>query len=1126
MKRFFLFLIIIFSCQIANSQYNNLRFEHLSVSQGLSQSSVYSIAQDKHGFMWFATLDGLDKFDGYEIVKYYAGKNSGELPDNVINCLYTTSDPKKQLWIGTADHGICYYDAIFDKFINYSHQKDPQGLINDHVRCITGDSKTLWIGTEHGLSRFRQYSEQWKNFNSQNSHISNNYINALLIDNQHNLWIGTKSGLFVLDTVSLEIKRVNIKKIIGSSYVSSLSKDVYGNVWIATNNGICYYDYSKNKILQKKSLDYLPDKNITALKYDFQNILWIGTKNDGLVRYNPNNDQFKVYRHDATDPNSLSVNSILSIYEDKNHLLWVGTSLGGVDKWNRAAQELMVFRHNPYNPNSLSSSRVRNIYEDKKGNIWIGTVDGGLDKWNKNKHKFIWVVHNPKDKNSIPENHIRVIFEDSKNRYWIGTANSGAAIINPKTLRVIELFQHTDTDTNTIGGNSIWRIIEDKNDVLWFATYGGGLSYLDNDKFKFKTFKHSDKEAKSLSSNFCTTLFQDSKGRLWIGTIDGLNLYEPKTKSFKIFKNDVDDTNSLSNNRIYSILEDSDGQIWIGTKGGLNKYLENGKFQNFTVKNSQLPNNVIMGILEDKQKNLWLTTNQGLCKFNRITYRTRTYDVNDGLQSNEFLVGSYLKTSDGMFIVGGINGFNAFYPQKIKINPNKPSIVITEFMVSNKIYKTDTNISEKKYLLLNHNQRDLTFNYVAIDYILPQKNQYAYMLQGYDKNWIYTKYNRIAKYTNLSPGKYVFRVKGSNNDLIWNNIGTAINIYIKPAWWQRTIFKIIAVLFVILLVVFGMWLRMRILQRQKKILEQEVDRQTKEIREKKEEIEAQNSILQHQKEEIEAQREIAVRQRDLIARHQKEIEDSIIYAKNIQTAAMPENKFLQMLFEEFFVLFKPRDIVSGDFYWASQRKGKLIAVAADCTGHGVPGAFMSMLGISFLHKIVNEKNITEADQILERLRSNVIKALKQTIEGNRKDGMDLSMCVIDYKTMTLQYAGANNPLYLIRNNELIEYKPQKMPVAIYDYMKPFSKQIINFQKNDVIYMFSDGYADQFGGPKSKKFKYSNMKKIFLKIHNQSMKEQKKYLEDTLERWMNYPDKLAGTAKHSQIDDILIFAIRL
>lgn len=1122
-----IFLLFSFSYLGLNAQYYRMRFDHLSVTEGLSQSSVRSIAQDKHGFMWFATLDGLDKFDGYEIKTYYSGYQKGELPDNIINVTYATNDNENQLWIGTADHGICLYDAVFDKFVNFSKQKNNKTLINDHVTAIAGDSRVLWIGTENGLSKFDQIKNKWTSFDSKIPEFSDDNINCLIIDNFGCLWIGTEKGLFILDTTTLKfIEHKNFQKF-DNKIINAFTKDVYGNIWIGTSAGIFYYDFETKKINTVEQLKSIDDTFITAIKFDFQNILWIGTNNGGLIRFDPSNKSVNTFVYNATDPNSITVNSILYIYEDSKHLLWIGTSLGGVEKWNRAAQELLVFRHNPYNPNSLSSSRVRSILQDKSGVIWIGTVDGGLNKWDIDLQKFIWTKYNPLDPQSIPENHIRSIFEDSQNRYWIGTDNNGLCIINPKTLKVIKFLKHSNTDTNSIASDRVWRIAEQKNGTIWFATYGGGVSKLERNKdFVFKTFKHSKSDNSSLSNNFCSTLFIDSKDRLWVGTNDGLNLYNPQTGGFLIFRNNFNDLTTISNNRIYSIIEDSDGNIWIGTKGGLNKYLDNGKFESFTVKSNDLSNNVIMGILEDSKKNLWLTTNRGLCKFNRISLKARTYDVKDGLQSNEFLVGSYLKTKEGMFIVGGINGFNAFYPEKIKNNPNIPSIVITDFMVSNETMATDTNISEKKYLLLNHKQNDLTFKFVSIDYILPEKNQYAYKLVGYDNKWVYSKFERIAKYTNLPPGHYVFQVKGSNNDLVWNQKGIQLAIYIKPALYQRIGFKIGVGGLIVFIFFFVAWLRMRILQRQKHFLQEEVKRQTKNITEKNEELQQQKEEIETQRDEIDEQRTIAISQRDLIARHQKDIEDSIIYAKNIQTAAMPVNKYLQLLFDEFFILFKPRDIVSGDFYWASLYEGKLIAVAADCTGHGVPGAFMSMLGISFLNKIVNEKGIIEADQILERLRSNVINALSQTVEGTSKDGMDISICVIDNKTNIVQYAGANNPLYIIHDGELEEIKAEKMPVAIYDYMKPFKKYEYKFKEGDLIYMLSDGYADQFGGPQSKKFKYANLKTLLLKIHTLPMNEQKEYLEHTLNRWMSFPDAYSKDDFHAQIDDIIIFGIRL
>ncbi len=664
---------------------------------------------------------------------------------------------------------------------------------------------------------------------------------------------------------------------------------------------------------------------------------------------------------------------------------------------------------------------------------------------------------------------------------------------------------------------------------------GGGLNIFSPETEEFKAYTSDDNNLKSISCNKVTTILEDSKKRIWVGTTNGFNQFFPETGEFTIYKNDLEDFNSLSNNRIYSIIEDSKGQIWIGTKGGLNKFIpEEEKFIHYSTNTHDFPNNVIMGILEDSDGNIWVTTNRGISKFNPAKETNRNYDLRDGLQSYEFLVGSFLKTAEGEFLIGGINGFNAFYPEKIKDNPNIPSIIITGFQISNQEINLDTVISEKKIIYLDYHQTDLSFNFVAIDYIFPAKNQYAYMLEGYDDDWVNCKFQRTAKYTNLRPKKYVFKVKGSNNDQIWNNEGTEVIIIIKPAFWQTLWFKISAVLSAIILTLLVIWLKLRQLHKQKQKLEDEVAWQTKEIREKNDVLRNQKGALQQQKEEIiaqrdeiEEQRDFVINQRDEIAIQKKDIEDSIIYAKRIQSAALPEEAFLKELLPEHFILFKPRDIVSGDFYWAEKKGNKIVILAADCTGHGVPGAFMSMLGISFLNKIVSEKEIIKSNEILDRLRANVIDALHQSVDKfNAKDGMDIALSVIDYDTNTVYFSGGNSPLYHISNQEATVYKADKMPIAIYDIMDPFSFAEIQFKKGDAIYMFSDGYPDQFGGKKGKKFMSKRFRKLLISISDKEMEEQKEILNERIIKWQSYPDLRHNKSEFEQIDDIVVIGVRL
>jgi ligand-binding sensor domain-containing protein len=1150
-SKFLFFIILLFSVSYISAQSTRIKFEHISLEEGLSQSSVTSIVQDEKGFMWFTTIDGLNKYDGYTLKIYYNLDEPGALTDNVLNVLYETNEGENSvLWVGTAGMGLCKYDKIKDNFISVTHNpSDANSLSNNNIKAIYGDNSILWIGTENGLNKWNQDENKWivYNFTGALNSISNNIITSILPATNGNLWIGTEKGLNYFDTEKETFTVYNKKNGLDNEKIDALFVDENNIIYLGSEKGFTIFDVKKNVFKKYNQSNGLSNNVVTAITKDFENIIWIGTKNGGLNRFDPATEIFNSYLHDPADEYSLSINNILTLYQDKSNILWIGTSLGGINKWNRAADKLAVFRHNPYDSYSLSSNQVRCIFQDSENDIWIGTVDGGLNKWVQEENQFIHFKHNEFDQNSLSNNHVRTIVEIEKGYFWLGTNGGGMDYFNVKTGKCVN-YKHDENNPNSLSNDIIWKILIDSKDRFWIATYGGGLNLFNKDNKTFKSYKCIENDETTLSSDQLTCMLEDSKGRVWIGTTKGLNQFFPDDGTAKRYLNDKTNPSSLSNNRIYTIIEDSEGGIWIGTKGGLNRYIEEtDNFKRFTTSTHDFPNNVIMGIINDNDGNLWFTTNRGITKFNIKNETARNYDMRDGLQSNEFLAGSFFKTADGEMFFGGINGFNAFNPANIIDNPNIPSLVITGFQISNSEIELDSAISEKKVIYLDYTQTDLTFNFVALDYIFPSKNQYKYMLVGYDEDWVDAKFERSAKYTNLAPKEYIFKVIGSNNDEVWNEKGVEIKIIIKPAFWQTLLFKISVAAFIIFLTALIIWLRIRMLHRQKRILEEQVKIRTKQLRERnieiehknvvleeqKKEILTQNEILHQQKEEIEAQRdliqdqkEIAENQRDFITEQKKEIEDSIHYAKRIQTAALPENVYLNNLFKDYFILFKPRNIVSGDFYWAGTRENKLIIVAADCTGHGVPGAFMSMLGIRFLDEIVNDNKIIRPDLILNKLRDNIIKALHQTGEMfEAKDGMDIALCSIDYENQILEYAGAHNPLYYIRNNEVQVYKADDMPIAIYEKMNPFAQHSIKFEKGDCFYIFSDGYPDQFGGPKGKKFMYKKFRELLAEISVKEMKEQKLMLDQTIEEWKQYPDNY-GNSCFAQVDDICVIGVRL
>ncbi len=1112
MKKTNLFILIfLFWLQQIFSQESNIKFEKISVENGLSQSSVLSIIQDSKGFMWFATLDGLNKYDGYNIHVY---RNKPDdifsVSDNIINVLYETKDKQNStLWIGTAANGLCSYNKIKDNFTVFKHQKsNPKSLSNNTINDIKGNNKTLWIATNKGLNEFDIKNRIFYKYrkNSDNNSLCSDTVKCLSFYNKDILYAGTAKGLNIINIKTDKIERIK-PDILTGLVINALKTDNQGILWIGCNKGLFSYDIFKKELKSytdfiKKNKKTYKTINITSLSLDKENILWIGTQENGLIKLNTISKKVEMFKHDPVNNNSLSVNNILSVYVDKSGILWVGTSLGGINKWNRAAENLRVFRHNPYDKYSLSAPQVRTFYVDKNNTVWVGTVEGGLNKWDKNKGKFFHYMHNSDNPKSISHNHIRSILEDSKGNFWVATDGGGLNLFNREkgTFKYIK----AGKTTNSLSHNRVWKIYEDKDKNLWIGTFGGGLNLFLPENQTFKRFMHEPNNPNSLCNNEVTSILQDKNGYLWIGTFGGLNKFDIKNNIFKKYIYLKNDSNSLSNNRVYCIYEDKEGFLWIGTKGGLNKFIpDKEKFISYTTENSELPNNVILGIAEDNEY-LWLSTNNGISRFNKKTKKFKNFNIGDGLQNNEFLAGSYYKKSDGEILFGGIDGFNAFYPEKISDNPNIPSIAITKFQISNRDIKTDTAITFKKRIILEHYENDISFEFVALDFIFPEKNKYKYKLEGYNKDWEYAGFRRYAKYTNLKPGKYIFKVTGSNNDDVWNETGTSITIIIKPAIWQTLWFKIASIVFIFLILILIYHLRVKNIKKRNEKLEKEVKRRTYEIRQQNEEIKSQRDELAFQKDQISKQKE--------------EITDSIRYAKKIQTAVLPTDEYISEILPEHFILFKPRDIVSGDFYWVSKNKENIIITAADCTGHGVPGAFMSMLGISFLNKIVNEKDITDPGEILNLLRKNIIQALHQKgYETESKDGMDMALCVINTKNNSIRFSGAFNPLFYLSNGKITEIKADRMPVAKYDQMLPFSVKKIKPQKGDIVYMFSDGYQDQFGGPKKKKFMKAKFKKLLEEIHRKPLKQQKEILNQTIEKWKG---------DEPQIDDIVVIGIKI
>ncbi len=853
-----LFILLLGTTSLS-AQHQAVKFNHLVIEDGLSNSYITCILQDNKGVMWFGTQDGLNKFDGYHFTVYkHDSYNPNSLSDNYIRFIVETSDG--MLWLGTESGGLNKFDPTTELFTRFSHYtSNPGSLGHNSVKYIFvdahGSNEVLWLGTigsgidkfDPATGSFNHYRHDPNNINS----ISNDDINSIYKDSQGFLWVGTLNGLNRFDEVNNRWEAFyhtpEKEGSISSSEVYSIMESSNGTLLFGTLDGVSQIQNGDTFVrLEEKASLRLKENDIQSMIQDQHGRFWIGTFH-GLRRFDIKANELILYQHDSGDPNSLSDNNITCVYEDNSGLLWVGTGGGGINKMKPNAEYFHHYNHIPGNPNSLSHPSIRGMYEDKDGILWVGGY-GGLNRIDRATQKYTQFRAQSAQSNFLYTDAIYSIIGDvdDDDILWIGSEGDGLFRFNKGSGKV----KHYLEDDL-----AIQALFMNADGLLWIGT-SEGLVRFDENSSEMTLFEPDPNNPNSLSDEKVVALYQDSQEQLWVGTLtNGLNRFDPETQQFKRFTHEISDPNSLSINRVKSIFEDRSGVLWIGTNGGgLNRFdRQTETFRRYSVKDG-LPNDVIYGILEDSNSNLWLSTNLGLSRFNPKTGTFKNYDINDGLQSNEFNTSSYFKSGSGEMFFGGINGFNAFYPERITENQFVPPVLITDFQIFNKSVPIGEftegrtilakHISETEELELSYKDAVISFEFTALSYAAPLKNQYAYKMEGFDKDWIYTSASRrFATYTDLRPGNYVFRVKGSNHDGIWNDAGPSIRIRLAPplwrTWWAYSIY-----IFVILFFIVGsfQW-RLWQMRRQNKVLENLVNERTAKIHKHELELEKQFDFL-------------------------------------------------------------------------------------------------------------------------------------------------------------------------------------------------------------------------------------------------------------------------------------------
>ncbi len=885
-------------------QNQDLKFQRYTVLDGLATGYIHHILQDHKGFIWIGTDHGLNRFDGYSFQTYLKDRNDpGSLYNDMITALF--EDDEGRLWIGNTSEegGLQIYNKEKDNFTRVLPHPDIH-LDNgqNNIRAIMQDSSgNIWLGTNNGILIFNPDADkrEFRQFKPQSaapSGILNGNIDNLYTDSKQNLWIGTPNGLCGLDAerkcfVHLRHAEQDPNSL-GNGQITDIVEDYNGSLWIGTRDGgLNRLVWPDSGLMDQDNLTfvrYMHDPSnprsisnnvINALEVDESGTLWIGT-DEGINRFDEEASLFESYQTNPLDNESLNYNFVRAICIDGSGTMWVGTSTG----LNKQMSHKFHHFKQDISYNSLASNKIQAFHEDENDIIWIGSSKG-LNQFDRRNNTFKYILPGA----------ILSVSQDDQGMLWIGQWHKGLIRYNPSIGEQVN-YTSSSSDSTTIGGNHIFTTYVDSENNVWICNWPGGLNLYNRETDNFRRYISNGNDPYSLSEDHVSTILEDCKGNLWIGTLKGLNLLKNKQAGlFESYQHNPADNTSISHDFVTCIYETIDGTLWIGTMEGLNKMNTQDKsFISYTRSNG-LPDDEIMGILEDDHGDLWISSRDGIFKiiFSKIEeldslthsigeisilsslalndpnrLLVKKYAVDDGLQSKEFVPRASLKSRNGEMFFGGINGFNVFHPDSIKDNMHEPAVVFTNFQLFNKevtlgkVINGDTilrnAITETKEIVLSYKNNVFSIGFAALNYVAPEQNQYAYMLEGFEEQWNFVDTERKASYTNLNHGEYVFRVKASNNDGVWNKETTSLRIIITPPFWKTWWFKLLIIVLVIISILAVIEIRLYAVKHQKKVLEIKVKSRTTQVVEQRDQIQEQalrirqmNELLQKHNIELE-----------------------------------------------------------------------------------------------------------------------------------------------------------------------------------------------------------------------------------------------------------------------------------
>ncbi len=1062
-------LILIIVSMFSQAHAQTPYFIHHKVLKGKRGYLSQAIFQDHLGFVWFGTTDGLILYDGTDYIQFTEADGMAGTSVTAI-----CEDSVGSFWIGHGNGRISR--MIGRKFTEFMPD---EGLGDVTITDLEVDEKNrVWFSTL-GEGVYYYSDNRLYNLNTDDG-LADNYAYSIAILGEE-VCIGTDYGISIYNAAEKTFDHISMSDGIPDNIVKKVLYDENEILWVGTDEaGIFSIEMRSGKI---SIIDGWNFGSINDFVVDGQDI-WISTDRSGVVELIVDDDGIHRYNH-ITKKHGLMSDRTNSIFIDREKNLWIGTR----DEVTQSVTSVFEFLDDRHG--LPSRMMVYDFLIDENEFYWVCS-DQGFFKLSESEDGG-FRIDNLFEGTPLENITFISLYEDYQNYLWAGTYDHGVFRIDPATLS----YRQYNVE-NGLCDNNVISITANEQHIL-FSTLGGGVSMCDINADQI-TFRNLTKTFPEIANYVYGTLI-DSEDRIWFAQDADRLSYFLNDSIYSFGPKD-----SLYISTIYSLIEDSQKNIWFTTASeGLYCY-DGEDFINYN-ENTGLASDEIQSIANDPYGNLVIVSNEGIDIFNPVNKKFYHFGDNYGTSYRDPQLNSIYQHSNGEIWIGTGNGLIKYKPHVLFRDSIQPLLFLTDIELLSQPIKYGRD-------RFSYKQNHFTFRFTGIWYQDPDRIRYRSKLEGWDLEWSSPTPTRDRTYSKLPQGDYHFRVEVSLDNSIWtSSADSSYSITIRPPFWRTWWFISTSIIAILLGILTVFRIRLATLRRQKEELESEVEKATQEILNK-------NAILENQKNEIQAQRDLVMDQHDQIARQQEELQSSIRYAHRIQTAVRTPMHIIQQLLPECFILDKPRDIVSGDFYWVAEKDDHVFIAVADSTGHGVPGAFMSMLGVSGFNEILSSSDCgLKSDGFLNRLRDHVKKALHHTgQEGDAMDGMDVSLVILDKKNMKISFTGANNPLYIIRDEELIEYKGDKRPIGWHTMDKePFTENVIDIRKGDCIYLFSDGYADQFGGKDGKKFMYKRFKELLVSIHRKKMKEQMSILDRTLVDW---------TGDQEQIDDVMVVGICL